>query len=197
MGATGKAGSGALIDAFSLRSPFVRRSSRDRYRVHPLFVAVLRERRPETRDRMVSRARHVACGRTEHAIAAYGGPFVPFSDHEWIRAERERLHVTLCTLLRRAASERYNEGDVVGSLRYLERLHELEPWHEDVVRALSTLRCAVGDRAGAFATFAAFRTRLSSDLGVEPMHATMSHFEALARGESPDPFDCRSFVSMH
>lgn len=130
-----------------------------------------------------------ARGELESALALYGGTFLPFLDHEWVAAKRESLHLTYCTVLRRVAYARYEAGDLCGTLALLERLHVQEPWHEDVVRALSTLRCAVGDRAGGFATYARFRARLRSELAIEPARSTTEHFDALAHGESPEPFD--------
>ncbi len=96
-------------------------------------------------------------GRIEEAIDLHSGEFLPFIDNEWIAAEREKMHVELRALLKRAAAVCYAKGEIAGSLRFLERLHALEPWHEDVVRALSTLRCCAGDRAGALATYVRFR----------------------------------------
>lgn len=137
-----------------------------------------------------------SAGELSAAIELQRATFLAALDHEWIAAKREELRAELCALLRRAASTRYLHGDVVGALRSIERLHTLEPWHEDVLRALVSLRCSIGDRSGAVAAYVNFQARLRTDLGVKPMEATAEHVEALTRGEHV-PVDRALFVPAY
>jgi DNA-binding SARP family transcriptional activator len=73
----------------------------------------------------------------------------------------------------------------VNALEYVEQLLVHDPWREDALRDLLTLRFNAGDRAGALAYYRAFCKRLGAEFGVDPMPETVKCVEAIARGYAP------------
>jgi len=118
----------------------------------------------------------------ESAAALYRGDFVPYVDHEWSTAMRERLRRRAHRVFDQVANQCSAAGDVTGALHYLEQLLDHDPWREDAVRRLMLLRYRIGDRAGALAHYRSFCARLRSEFEVDPMPETAKCFEAIARG---------------
>ena len=126
--------------------------------------------------------RAIAEGRDADAIAAYAGELLPTLYADWTIAERERLraqfHDTLFRELQRLRSLRRFD-DAAALARAL--LNE-DPWREDVVRVLMTVRHEAGDRSGALAEFERFSERLRSEMRTDPMPETIAVRDAVLRG---------------
>jgi DNA-binding SARP family transcriptional activator len=118
----------------------------------------------------------------ESGVAAYGGEFLSEFDAEWIAFERERLrrlyHGDLSALVRTNRSRRSFDRAAV----YAQLLLASDPWHEECLRALISVRYESGDAAGALAEFDAFARRLRAEMNADPMPETLALRDAIARG---------------
>jgi Tol biopolymer transport system component len=120
-------------------------------------------------------------GRPEDALANYRGELLPAlfaSDSEgfqrWLETERARLKVEVsrAALVLVAALER--EGKLVDALGVAQRVFEIQPDDETVVRRLMALHDSMGDRAGELGVFESYRSRLASEFDAEPAPETMA-----------------------
>lgn len=119
------------------------------------------------------------------AAELYAGDFLPRLDHEWATSLRERLRRRASRVLEQLISHCWAIGEKLKTLEYVEQLLLLDPWREDALRRLLTLRFHAGDRAGALAYYRGFCKRLVSELGVDPMPETIQCVEAITRGYAP------------
>ncbi|MBV9645979.1 MAG: AAA family ATPase [Candidatus Eremiobacteraeota bacterium] len=136
-------------------------------------------------------------GQFARAVSLYGGPLLEGYLDEAIVEERERLQAMYVTmadeLLRKARSER--DDDRAFELASL--IHAVDPWREDVVRALMELRARSGDRAGALSFYERFAQRLTDDMGVAPMPETAALRDELrALGVSLPPQEAVPTVEL-
>ena len=117
----------------------------------------------------------------EEAVAAYTGDLLVEFYEEWIAAERERLrqmyHADLGTLIVVHRSKR----DFATAARYAQLLLGADPWHENALRQLMSVRYEAGDAAGALAAFDQFAIRLRADMRTDPMPETVMLRDAIAR----------------
>ncbi|MGP6158802.1 MAG: AfsR/SARP family transcriptional regulator [Vulcanimicrobiaceae bacterium] len=120
----------------------------------------------------------------EAALALYRGELLPRIDHEWVAAARAALHGMACRHLERAIVQRRERGDLTTCLEHVEHLLALDPWREDMLRALMYLRFRKGDRAGALAAYRDFCRRLRFEFDVDPMPQTERCHELIARGQA-------------
>jgi DNA-binding SARP family transcriptional activator len=119
----------------------------------------------------------------ESAANLYVGEFVPYLEHEWIVAFRERLRRRACRVLEQLIKQKSASGDIVGALNYTEELLAHDPWREDALRQLMLLRFRVSDRAGALAYYRGFRERLRAEFDVDPMPETVKCHEMILVGK--------------
>ena len=124
----------------------------------------------------------IADGRDDEAIGEYAGDLLPTLYDEWTTRERERLRdIFLEALARVIARDRsLRRFDLAAAAAH--RLLESDPWREDIVRQLISVRYESGDRAGALSEFELFATRLRSEMNVEPMLETLALRDAVLRG---------------
>jgi DNA-binding SARP family transcriptional activator len=124
----------------------------------------------------------VRAGRDDEAIAEYAGQLLPTIYDEWTTSDRDRLrdrfHEALVRTIARERSQR--RFDAATALAH--RLLEEDPWREDVVRQLISIRYEAGDRAGALAAFERFATKLRDEMAAEPMPETLALRDAVLRG---------------
>jgi len=121
----------------------------------------------------------------EDATTLYGGDLLPAAYDEWILPERERLRSLHGANLERLAERYARAGDYVQAIATTRALLQHDPWREDAVRTLLSLRHTSGDRAGALQEYEGFVERLRRDLGVAPMPETVSRFESILRSRDP------------
>ena len=126
--------------------------------------------------------RAIAEGRDDDALAEYTGPLLPTLYDEWTTADRERLrelaHDALVRTIARDRSLRRYDAALASARRLLDD----DPWREDVVRQVMSVRYEAGDRAGALATFAQFAVRMRDEMSADPMDETFALREAMLRG---------------
>jgi len=119
------------------------------------------------------------------ATALYRGDLMPTAYDEWILPERERLRSMHGTNLERLTERYASAGDYARAISTTRALLLHDPWREDALRTLLSLRHAAGDRAGALQEYERFAERLHRDLDVAPMPETVTRYESILR--SPDP----------
>ncbi len=120
------------------------------------------------------------------ATAVYAGDLLPDAYDEWILPERERLRSLHSTNLERLTATYANAGDYARAISTTRALLVHDPWREDAIRTLLSLRQAAGDRAGALQEYERFAERLRRDLDAAPMPATVSLYESI-RGAANAP----------
>ncbi|HZZ64879.1 MAG TPA: AAA family ATPase [Candidatus Baltobacteraceae bacterium] len=131
------------------------------------------------------------------AVELYEGDLALAVYDDWISPMRERLRreyvATLERLLYRARSRR----DFAAAIAYAERILASDPWREDTLRQLASIRYESGDRAGALREIDVFAGRLADDMNIELMPETFALRALMLRGGAlPDaaaqqPFDIR------
>lgn len=120
----------------------------------------------------------------DRAAKIYSGDFLPRIDHEWATTIREQLRRRAARVLERLITKARSGGDRYLALEYVEELLSLDPWREDALRDLMTLRYEVGDRAGALACYRSFQQRLRCEFEVDPMPETIKCLDMIAHGHS-------------
>jgi DNA-binding SARP family transcriptional activator/tetratricopeptide (TPR) repeat protein len=125
----------------------------------------------------------VARGETlEEAVDLYAGDLLPALYDDWIIVTRDRLRSTylgaLDALLLRARSDR----SFATAAGYARRILAEDPWREDALRGLISIRYESGDRTGALLEYDDFARRLERDVGVEPMPETIAVRDLVLRG---------------
>lgn len=108
---------------------------------------------------------------------------LPECEDEWLIGPRDRLRETYISALWELARELRGRRDPAAAQTYLERMLSLDPWREDVVRALMAVRCEAGDRASALAACAQFEERLTRDMNSALMPETAALRQAIERNE--------------
>lgn len=107
-------------------------------------------------------------------------------EDEWLLAERERYRRTYVQLLWDLARQARGRRDGAAAADYLGRILTDDPWREDAMRALMTVRCESGDRSSALQLCADFEQRLQREMGVAPMPETLALRHAIER-DNPLP----------
>src|SRR5579872_3298985 len=118
----------------------------------------------------------------EEAIELYTGDLLQDITDDAIEADRRRLHDLAAANLSKLVASNRRDHKLSVALAFAQRLLALDPWREDVVRAIMELRYAVGDRAGAIAEFRSFAERSVRELNESPMPETQACHEAIVRG---------------
>ena len=113
------------------------------------------------------------------AVALYRGDLLESVWDDWVLAERERLRSLCLRHLLSLVSYYGSRRNFGAAINYGERLLLLEPWREDVLRQLMSLRYESGDRAGALHLYETFTERLREDMGVEVMPDTTALRESI------------------
>jgi DNA-binding SARP family transcriptional activator/tetratricopeptide (TPR) repeat protein len=126
--------------------------------------------------------------RGAHELAAerYGGDLFVTLDDTWVASERERLRSLYLTALSELVPQYRRRRDFTRAMHYAQQLLGADPWREDVLRQLMSVRYEAGDSAGALSEYDAFARRLRCELNVDPMHETSTLREAIVSGHAID-----------
>ncbi|HEY6326680.1 MAG TPA: AAA family ATPase [Candidatus Cybelea sp.] len=125
-------------------------------------------------------------GRLAEAIELYRGDLLPEVYDEWLDVIRARLRDAYLRCLTDRVSEARRNANLALAIETARRILAVDPWREDVVRRLVTMRYESGDRAGALSEYAEFARRLREELDAEPMPETAAVAERIARDEAPE-----------
>jgi predicted ATPase/DNA-binding SARP family transcriptional activator len=127
----------------------------------------------------------------EAAVALYRAPFLEGIEDEWLEAERERLQALAEGALLKLIG-RYEEARPDRALAFAQALLRIDPWREDAIRSVMSLRHRTGDRAGALREYREFVARLRAELDVDPMPETTAAYDAIAHASAPLPMHAAS-----
>lgn len=120
--------------------------------------------------------------RLAEAAELYRGDLLEDFYDDWIVTERERLralfHADLTALIVAHRSRRA----FTTAAQYAERLLQDDPWREDTLRALMSVRYEAGDAAGALAEFDRFARLIHDEMRAVPMPETVALRDAIASG---------------
>lgn len=118
------------------------------------------------------------------ACELYHGDLLAEIYDDWILSERERLRARYLTILDESF-ERFRSGRQFSlAIEYARRILGCDPWREDTLRALMTVRYEAGDSAGALAEYERFAKYLRDELSIAPMPETVAVRQTIVRGES-------------
>ena len=123
-------------------------------------------------------------GRLAEAIDLYRGDLLPELYDEWLDAIRERHRNAYLRCLAERVSEARRNADHALAIETARRILAVDPWREDVVRRIISMRYESGDRAGALREYEEFANRLRAEMGTEPMAETAAVAEGIARGDA-------------
>lgn len=128
------------------------------------------------------------------ALASFRGEFlagfhaegVAAEFEEWVAATRRESRRLAAEAVRRLAAEAEADARWDDALAYGRRAVAIEPADERAVRQLIALQVRAGDRAGAWATYAALRNLLQREFGAAPSPETTALVTALRSvGDQP------------
>lgn len=128
--------------------------------------------------------------RLTEAIALYCGDLALGLDDEWLQSPRDRYRRLYLSALDALLTMHRRQRHFESAIAWGERLLDADPWREDVVRRLASVRYESGDRSGALAELDRFAARLRSEMHAETMPETRALRDALAMGIGPS--DSRS-----
>ncbi len=123
--------------------------------------------------------------RLSEELALYSGELLQGSYEDWIIAERERFQALHQSTLADLIVIEREKGNLEQAILYAQKLLNLDPLREDIVRTYMSLRHAIGDRAGALQLYQQFKVRLAEELGVEPMVETADLYQRLSSSKTP------------
>ncbi|HLY02546.1 MAG TPA: AAA family ATPase [Candidatus Cybelea sp.] len=122
--------------------------------------------------------------RLEEAVAIYTGDLLEEFFDDWIASERERLRGLFQADLGTLIVAKRSQRAFAQAAQFAARLLQTDPWREDALRALMSVRYEAGDAAGALAEYDRFARLLSDEMGAAPMPETVALRDAVARGEA-------------
>lgn len=149
------------------------------------FAAAVSEgRRAEYEQR-----RAAALEAYQRAIALYRGAFLPDSLYEdWSVVERERLALLFNDAALQLGALLLNDGQAHEAIGLAWRVLEHDQAQEEAYRLLMRAHAQLGERSTALRLYVRCVHALRTDLGVEPLPATIALYESL-RGNGDDPSD--------
>lgn len=117
----------------------------------------------------------------EEAIGLYTGDLLENNYDDWIFFERERLRNLFLDFLSRLVIQQRSERNFSKAILFAQKLLQSDPFREDALRQLVSLRYESGDRAGALQEYENFEHRLRDEMGVVPMPETRTLAELVRR----------------
>jgi DNA-binding SARP family transcriptional activator/tetratricopeptide (TPR) repeat protein len=128
--------------------------------------------------------RLAGAGSHEAAVALYAGDLFEALYDTWVFPERERLRTLYLASLGELVQQRRRLRDFAAATHFAQALLAADPWREDVLRQLMSVRYEAGDSASAVCAYDAFAQRLRSELDVDPMNETQDLRESIVRGRA-------------
>ena len=134
--------------------------------------------------------RCIVAGKLGEAVDLYAGDLLTSVYDDWIIAERERLRAQFLTALEKLLLRARSRREFAAAADCARRILENDPWREDILRQLMSIRYESGDRTGALHEFEGLAERLKRELAAEPMSETIALRDIILRGgalpEHPD-----------
>lgn len=114
------------------------------------------------------------------ALELYQGDFLPEEPYvDWVLRERERLHGLYLNTLTAWLDEQVEAGAWREGAELARRILDLEPWLEEVWRALMTCLARLGRRSEALQAYQACVRALDKELDAAPSAETQALYEQL------------------
>jgi DNA-binding SARP family transcriptional activator len=117
------------------------------------------------------------------ACDLYRGDLLEEIYDDWIVAERERLRARYLTILNESLERFRSQRQFPLAIEYAKRILAADPWREDTLRALMSVRYYAGDSAGALAEYEHFAKHLRDELSIAPMPETAAVRQSIIRSE--------------
>ncbi len=115
------------------------------------------------------------------AISAYGGPFLPEYDQDWVLTRRRDLASRYLRLLVEHATAAQAKGQENEALSSLRQALILEPLREDINLKYLQILARLGRRTEAIRHYHTVKQMLSDELGIEPSAELRSFYSSLVR----------------
>jgi DNA-binding SARP family transcriptional activator len=113
------------------------------------------------------------------AANLYNGEFLPTLDSDWIQSYRETLHEAFIEALIGLGDCARARGDIREALRRYKHVLELEPYREEIHRAIMTCYAKRGTKQKVLTQMNDLQKLLQNDLGAEPSADTWAVFKRL------------------
>src|SRR5687767_9976162 len=124
----------------------------------------------------------MAAGDLEFAARLYSGDLLPACYDDWVLDERAKLRAEAYGALVRLTEEAAGRDDHKATIRYAQRIIDLEPTDETAVRIQMEAHLALGDRAAALRAYHRFAEVLERELAVAPGEAIGAMYQRLRAG---------------
>lgn len=139
---------------------------------------------------VTAKAESVSSQHLQAAVDLYRGEFLagftirhaPVFE-EWVVMQRTHMHQLVVQGLYTLATRYFAEAKPNAGLSAIQRLLQLEPWHEAGHRLQMRFLAATGQRQAAIKQYHDLRQRLTHEFGVEPAPETHQLYTQLSNGE--------------
>ena len=121
-------------------------------------------------------------GSCDEALALCDGTLLPGLDDDWVVEARDVHRDRTVSVLETLATVADHAGDQRRAVELTRRQAALDPFSEEIQRALMRRLDAAGDRGAALAEYAELRSRLLARVGVGPSPETQALAESLRSG---------------
>jgi len=124
----------------------------------------------------------LAAGDFELAARLYSGDLLPACYDDWVLDERAKLRAEAYGAFMRLTEEAVGHDDHKATIRYAQRIIDLEPTDEAAVRVQMEAHLALGNRAAALRAYHRFAEVLERELAVAPGEAIGAMYQRLRAG---------------
>jgi DNA-binding SARP family transcriptional activator len=124
----------------------------------------------------------IVAGDLELAARLYSGDLLPACYDDWILDERAKLRAEAYAAFVQLTKEAAERADHRATIRYAQRVIDLEPTDEAAVRIQMEAHLALGDRAAALRSYHRCAEVLDRDLGVAPGEAIGAMYRQIRAG---------------
>ena len=124
----------------------------------------------------------LAAGDLELATRVYSGDLLPACYDDWVLDERAKLRAEAYGAFMRLTEETAGRNDHKATIRYAQRIIDLEPTDEAAVRIQMEAHLALGNRAAALRAYHRFAEVLERELAVAPGEAIGAMYQRLRAG---------------
>jgi len=124
----------------------------------------------------------LAAGDLELATRVYSGDLLPACYDDWVLDERAKLRAEAYGAFMRLTEETAGRSDHPATIRYAQRIIDLEPTDEAAVRIQMEAHLALGNRAAALRAYHRFAEVLERELAVAPGEAIGAMYQRLRAG---------------
>jgi DNA-binding SARP family transcriptional activator len=128
--------------------------------------------------------RKIAGGDKAAAVDLYAGDLLENLYDEWVFAQRDRVRNVYLAALTELTNAARAHRDFETAANYAQRLLLCDPWREDILRQLMSVKYESGDGAGALVVFERFAKQLREEMSVAPMPETVALRDAVVRGSA-------------